>query len=209
MSTTFNIIPTRVDSTLTFGNVLTLTTQTFQDQLSKLSINVSHNILVNIHSNKEKHVEKVNLNSKFIWADDEYAWFTFDNSNGGTDAYCEKIIEQHFDWVTYIEETLVNISLTPKFKQQIIDCEYKWYFRRSSGQSALMTIAYGHLAAAVAKLTDGYIYTYDGAWNDNIFPATSDQLLEVYFYPDKAKDASDYYLVTSCMEDIKSELASR
>ena len=209
MSTTFNIIPTKVDNSLTFQNVLTLAKQTLENQLDRLSINLPVDFLVNIHHDKEEYVNSINLDTKFIWTENEYAWFTVDKSNGGTDAYCQKLSEHLSDWDTYIEDTLDNIAMTPQLKQQIIDCEYEWYFRRSAGQSPLMSIAYGHLTAAVAKLTDGYIYTYDGAWHDNIFPSKAEQLLEVYFYPDKAKDATDYEWVTRCIEGLKSDFASR
>ena len=194
---------------MTFQNVLTLAKQTLENQLNKLSIDLSVDLSANIHDNKEVYVKDINLNSKFIWTDNEYAWFTVDKSNGGTDAYCDKLSEHLSDWDTYIEDTLDNIAIRPQFKQQIIECEYEWYFRRSAGQSPMMSLAYGHLTAAVAKLTDGYIYTYDGAWHDNIFPATAEQLLEVYFYPDKAKDAADFDWVTRCIEGLKSDFASR
>ncbi|RZJ54056.1 MAG: hypothetical protein EOO44_06370 [Flavobacterium sp.] len=188
---------------------MTLAKQTLENQLGKLSISLSVDILVNIHDNKEAYVNDISPNTKFIWADNEYAWFTVDKSNGGTDAYCEKLSERLSDWESYIEDTLDHTIVTPQLKQQIIDCEYEWYFRRSAGQSPMMSLAYGHLAAAVARLTEGYIYTYDGAWHDNIFPATAEQLLAVYFYPDKAKDVADYDWVTRCIEGFKSDLASR
>ena len=209
MSTTFNIIPTKIDSNLTFQNVLTLAKRTLQNQLDKLSINLSVDISVNIHDNKEAYVNDVILDTKFVWANNEYAWFTVDKSNGGTDGYCETIAENLSDWDTYIEDTLDNVPMTPQLKQQIVDCGYEWYFRRSAGQSPITSLAFGHLAAAVAKLTDGYIYTYDGAWNDNIFPARAEQLLEVYFYPDKAKVAADFDWVTRCIDGLHAEFASR
>jgi hypothetical protein len=209
MSTTFNVIPTKIDSNLTFQNVLTLAKQTLENQLEKLSINLSIDLSVNIHDNKEAYIKDINLNTKFIWTDNEYAWFSVDKSNGGTDGYCKKITEHLSDWGTYIEDTLDNVAVTPQLKQQIKDCEYEWYFRRSAGHLPIISLAYGHLTAAVAKLSEGYIYTYDGAWNDNIFPATADQLLEVYFYPDKAKDAEDYDWVTRCIEGLKTEFSSR
>ena len=207
MSTTFNIIPTKVDNNLTFRNVLTLAKQTLENQLDKLSINLTIDFLVNIHDSNEKYVNDILPDKEFIWAANEYAWFTIDKSTGGTDAYCHKLSDRLSEWDSYIEDSLDNITITPQLKQQIISCEYEWYFRRSAGQSPLINIAYGHLASAVAKLTDGYIYTNDSAWHDNIFPASAEQLLEVYFYPDKAKDAADYDWVTRCVEGLKSEFA--
>lgn len=209
MSTTFNIIPTKVDARLTFNNVLQIAKQTLENQLSKFSISVSVDFSVNIHENEERYVNEVNLDSSFVWNENEYAWFKIDKSSGGTDAYCKKLSIQLSEWDTYIEDTLGNILTTPQLKKQVIESKYEWCFRRSAGQSPLVSMAYGHLAAAVANLTDGYIYTYDGAWHENIFPARAEHLLEVYFYPDKAKDVADYDWTKRCIEGIKSEFGSK
>jgi hypothetical protein len=209
MSTTFHIIPTIVDNDLTFKNVLTLAKQTLESQLKRLSLNLTINLSASVHDNNEAYVNNSNPNAKFIWADNEYVWFAIDNLTGGTDAHCEKIADKLSDWETYIEDMLHNISATPEVRQKIIDCEYEWYFRRSAGQPAIINLAYGHLAAAVAKLTQGYIYSDDGAWHDTIFPATADQFLEVYFYPDRTKDPADIDWITGCLEELKDEFASR
>jgi hypothetical protein len=113
MSTTFNIIPTKVDNSLTFKNVLTLAKQTLVNQLDRLSINLPIDFLVNIHHDKEEYVNSINPDTKFIWTENEYAWFRVGKSNGGTDAYCQKISEHLSDWDTYIEDTLDNIVMTP------------------------------------------------------------------------------------------------
>ena len=134
MSTSFNIIPTKITSDLTFENVLIITKQTMNDYLHQVSINLTVDLKVNIHDTKENYVKNIDLNTKFIWAENEYAWFEIDGSTGGTDAYCEKIADQILDWETYIEDTLENIIVTSQLKQQVLDCEFEWYFRRSAGQ---------------------------------------------------------------------------
>jgi hypothetical protein len=209
MSTSFNIIPTKITSDLTFENVLATAKQTMNDYLQQISINLIVDIKASIHDTKESYVKNVELNTKFIWPENEYAGFQIDQSTGGTDAYCEKLADQMLDWENYIEDTLGNVTVTPQLKQQILDCKFEWYFRRSAGQSPIVNIAFGHLAAAVAKLTEGYIYTHDGAWHDNIFPATADQLLKVYFYPGKAKNEADDDWVTGCIRALKDEFGNR
>ena len=208
MSTTFTIIPTKVDSNLTFKNVLELAKHTLEHQLTNLSINLKIELSVNIHGKGEAYVNDINLDSRLIWTEDEYAWFTVDRSYGGTDAYCREIEKTLAHDDAYVEETLGEVLVTPQLKKQILDCKYEWWFRRSAGQSPLINLTYGHLAAAVAKLTEGYIYSDDGAWHD-IFPATADQLIEVYFYPDKAKNPADYDWATTCVEGLRAEYASK
>ena len=205
MSTTFNIIPVKVDNSLTFQNVLSLAKHTLENQLTQLSINISIDFSVNLRHHKEQYVKQINPDTKFIWPNDEYAWFAAHQSTGGTDAYCRKLLDTLANWETYIEDNLDAVKVVPNLKQQIMSCEYEWYFRRSAGQAPLINLAYGHLAAAVAKLTNGYIYSNDGAWNHDIFPVTAEELLKVYFYPDKATDFADYDLVTRSIDNLRAE----
>ena len=111
MSTSFNIIPRKVDNNFTFQNVLTLTKHTLRNQLDKLSINVPVDFLVNIHHDKDEYVNSIKLDTKFIWNENEYALFTVNKSNGGIDGYCQKLSEHLSEWDTYIEDTLDNIVM--------------------------------------------------------------------------------------------------
>lgn len=206
MSTTFYIMPTKVDDHLTFKNVLELARHTLRHQLEALSIPLKIQLSVDIHGNKESYIKTVDSETKFVWEQDEYAWFKANEMPGGTDAYCRKIDENlsiYESCSQYIEEALDGMTVTENMKEQILDCEYEWWFRRSAGQPPLINLAYGHLAAAVAKLSDGYIYSNDGGWHDRIFPATADQFLGIYFYPDKATNPEDYDWVISNLEGLK------
>lgn len=205
MSTTFNVIPTKVNDSLTFKNVLTLARESINQYLKTLTINLAVDLSVNIHDENEAYVRQAAPDDKFIWSKKEYAFFTVGDSGGGTDAYCQSLAEQLLDHDSYVEDTLHNVPVTPGLKQQIVGCGYEWYFRRSVGQPTLICIAYGHLAAAVAKLTDGYIYTYDGAWHGDIFPATADQFLEVYYYPEKATDVAEREWTTGSINGLKKK----
>jgi hypothetical protein len=44
------------------------------------------------------------------------------------------------------------------------------------------------LAAALAKLTDGFLYSGDGAWDYDIFPARSEEFMVCYLTPGAARD---------------------
>ena len=209
MSTTFNIIPTKTDSTLTFGNVLTLAEKTVNDYLHNLSINLTVKLFADIHDNKEAYIKEPSFDSLFEWSETEYVWFTADNINGGTDAHFVIIENQLSYWDTYFEDTLSTIDLTEDLRQQIIKCKYEWYFRRSAGQPPIINITYGHLAAAVAKLTDGFIYCDDIGWRDRIFPIQADEFLEIYFHPDKAKNQEDYSWTIQNLQLLQETFASR
>ena len=209
MSTTFNIIPTKTDCTLTFGNVMTLAEKTVNDYLHKLSIALTVKLFADIHDNEGAYIKEPSFDSLFEWKDNEYVWFTTDNIKGGTDAHYSLIEKQLSYWDTYFEDTLSTIGVTDNLKQQIINCKYEWYFRRSAGQLPVTNIIYGHLAAAVAQLTDGFIYSDDGAWHDNIFPIKADEFLGIYFYPDKAKNKEDYSWTVQNLQSLQEAFASR
>ena len=51
-----------------------------------------------------------------------------------------------------------------------LDVGYSWDVKRTMGQPAIVSLYYGYLAIAIAGLTDGIIYSDDGAWDYSIFP---------------------------------------
>jgi hypothetical protein len=63
-----------------------------------------------------------------------------------------------------------------------------WEFRRSAGQPGIVSVGYGFLAAALQSMTHGFIASFDGAWDEQRFPATADDFLSWYFRPEKAID---------------------
>jgi hypothetical protein len=83
-----------------------------------------------------------------------------------------------------------------------------WYFRRSVGQPAIINFAYGILAATLAELTDGIIYSDDCAWESERLPATASELYESYFVPSKALTSDGADWAGKCLEMIPDELAT-
>lgn len=49
---------------------------------------------------------------------------------------------------------------------------YYWSVKRNVGQPPVVNLLYGYVAIAIAKVTDGFIYSDDGAWDYNCFPST-------------------------------------
>lgn len=79
---------------------------------------------------------------------------------------------------------------------------YYWSFRRSAGQPGIINLSYGLIAASLAKITDGFIYTDDGAWDYNCFPASADDFLSWYFKPEFAVRKQDNDLVQDFINSI-------
>lgn len=144
---------------------------------------------------------KFNINDKLIWNDDSYAWFFIRGVGGGTDSYFYKTTE--FDKETWKEELDTNIKA-----QQLHDTinrsmriGYNWSFRRSAGQSGIINLTYGLIAASLAEITDGFIYSDDDAWDYNCFPALAEDFFGWYFKPEFA-GKNDKVWVQDCIKSI-------
>lgn len=58
---------------------------------------------------------------------------------------------------------------------------HMWQIKRTAGQPAIVSLFYGFVAMAVAKETDGFIYSDDGAWSYELFPTHWQNLYSEHF----------------------------
>ena len=82
-----------------------------------------------------------------------------------------------------------------------------WNFRRSAGQPGIIALSYGLISASIAKLTNGILWSDDGAWDNQKFPANSSDFFDWYFRLDSATMTNDAEWAKECIESIKEELA--
>lgn len=68
-------------------------------------------------------------------------------------------------WVEEIQENENAKSIKKKIDTNL-KIGYSWIIKRTMGQPAIVSLYYGYLAIAIAILTDGIIYSDDGAWAD-------------------------------------------
>jgi hypothetical protein len=71
----------------------------------------------------------------------------------------------------------------------------------------MINLGYGYLAGALAELTDGFIYSMDGAWDYDRFPCRADEFYAVYFRPDKALEPNKKEWAERCIEFMREEIA--
>ncbi len=141
-----------------------------------------------------------------------YAWFSVEGFYGGTDAYCEPIFEPELEGVELneflLEEMRWSRSFKPEYEELIEKAKLVdrvWTFRRSVGQPTIINLCYGYLAAAVAELSDGFIFTGDCAWRGDIFPCFADEFRKNYFFPDKAGTTDEAERIRYCISVIGSD----
>lgn len=129
--------------------------------------------------------ETVNVNEvsespeKLVLSEDRYNTFSL-NRKGNVFVYWHK----HSDLtLNFWAEEQGNNERARNLKKQIdanLKIGYSWSVVRTAGQPPLVGLFYGYLALAIAKLTDGIIFSDDGAWEYSQMPAMADEFEKLY-----------------------------
>ncbi|MDQ0115155.1 hypothetical protein [Paenibacillus harenae] len=194
MSTTFEVYPTTAYIPR-IAELLTLANDKLLSFLRPFDLKISPVIGARIG---ETFIDRSSSNSFCTQWKTEYAWFfiTPDEHGGGTDAYY-RIVEEHTleIWNEYEDagdrygEVLKSLSVG-----------HYWTFRRSAGQPAIINLCYGLLAAALAELTGGFIFSDDGAWSGPPIQATEFEAR--YFKPEISNNYGDASWYTQCLKSL-------
>lgn len=205
MSVTFGVFPLKKQIP-TFRAALDLSTEKLNRFLKDQKINFDARIEVKLLAKENNVEQKVNLDSSAKWGDDFYAWFTVSTFTGGADSYYWKLNDE--DKADNLEE-LLSGDLEGSRRNLIEAClenRILWLFRKSAGQLCITAIAYGFVASSFAELTEGVIFSGDGGWDYQIFPATAEEFDNRYFRPEKAISEDRRKSVKDCMENLPFEL---
>ena len=82
---------------------------------------------------------------------------------------------------------------------------YSWSIKRTMGQTAIVNIYYGFLALSIANLTDGFIYSDDGAWEYTCFPSMPYDFQKQYLNISKLQDSNIKEFINKCLFELKTE----
>jgi hypothetical protein len=134
------------------------------------------------------------------WDTNVYAWFFVEpGEGGGTDAYFNKVDKSTIEiWDDYKTDGSKYNAI-----RESLSVGYYWSFRRSAGQPFIINLAYGLVASAIAELTDGYLFSDDGAWNGG--PIKSKDFNAEYFVPSLAKTYVNASWYEKCLLRIIDE----
>lgn len=172
----------------TFGQVLELGTAKLHSYLKRhggATPAVSLEFLT-LETDKRLPVE---MSAPFIWSEDQYLWFTVEGFLGGTDGYC---CSYEADNVLFnLPEALHLSTKREALLATAQACGRWWYFRRSTGQPAIIVALFGFLASALAELTDGVLYSDDGAWEMPYAAALPDDFDKEYLCPERATTSAN------------------
>jgi hypothetical protein len=141
-----------------------------------------------------------------LWGAEAYLWISVAGAMGGTDVTCHVVDDFQLE---YWSSEIVQNARAKELKEKINAClsnNCYWSFRRSAGQPAIVNFAYGILAAVLAELTDGFVFSDDSAWDYERFPASSDEVYKWYFNPSLAIDTNFRNWAEECLARIASDL---
>lgn len=207
MSTNFEVHPKSTQAP-TFRELLDLASVRLNEFLEQHGIDARPVISATLLSTREDKPRPFDLDFPARWGGDKYAWFSIEGVPGGTDAYCWPIEDGEDSREMLFEEITPRPAAAEK-KELIEAClnnTFYWSFRRSAGQPAIINVAYGIIAASLAELTEGFVYTSDGAWDYERFPATAPEFFSWYFRPELAIRSEHAEWATRCLELLPEEL---
>lgn len=191
-----------------FTELLELSNLKLKEFLTNIGVFDDVKIIAQLHKKDESILDSVSANS-FYWDNDFYAWFFINGIPGGTDAYFWSIDDSYKEFLS--EELMINTNMQ-KHNDRIaksIGVGYRWNFRRSAGQPGIIVLSYGLIAASLCMLTDGLIYSDDGAWDYSLFPTTADDFFNWYFKPELSKKYDDKKRAEKCILLIHKEIENR
>lgn len=201
MSTTFEVLPGKPNIP-DFSEILALSNKNINAYLSNIGIHNKLSIAVNLQKIITHELIDFETRDKFLQNESNYAWFYFPDVAGGIACYYYRNLPIYVD--IWREELTTNIN-EKKYKDIIMknmNLGYRWIFRRSAGQPAIAVLLYGILAASLAHLTDGIIFSDDGAWDYSKFPALADEFMSWYFRPEFATKEEDRSFSEQCISEI-------
>lgn len=184
MSRTFEVLPTK-DSKIKCVEVINSSIELLNNFLNNSGVSQKFKVTV-----KEIAKEKIDYRPQYLTFE-EGKYMVFDVNNEG-EVYIFYNRTTELD-ITFWEEEMQSNVNAKRVRDKIetnLDLGFSWTIKRTMGQPAIVNLYYGYLAIAIAKLTEGVIYTDDGAWDFSIFPAECDYFEENYLNNSMLNDKS-------------------
>ena len=116
--------------------------------------------------------------------------------------------------LTELDEEVWDEEMEDNKKAQVLqkmiyenrDIGYHWSVKRTMGQPAAVNIYYGYLAIAIAVLTDGFIYSDDGAWDYASFPVRGSDFEEEYLNINAIEDVNVKENITNWLNGLREKI---
>ena len=175
MSMSFDIFPTNTYIPK-YEELKNLSQEMLKDYFAKENIDID----IFLEFNTKDIVSGKNINcDSLITNETEYSSFSI-NGIGESLIFYRKITDPDKEfWKEEIELNHKANELKEKIERNI-KLGYMWNVKRTMNQPAIINIYYGFLAIAIAILTNGILYSDDGAWDYHSFPIGAEQFRMEY-----------------------------
>lgn len=183
MSMSFEIFPTTKKKPKC-DEIIKYSVQLFNEYMKKEKILRDIEItVIEVSADNEVYTNPLSL----ILKEDGYTVFNL-NEEGEVYVFYYELSDLDKDF--WNEEIQGNKNA--QFMKEKIDANleigYSWSVKRTMGQPAIVSLYYGYLAIAIAVLTDGIIYSDDGAWDYSCFPISASKFETEYLNIEKLND---------------------
>lgn len=188
MTTSIAVYPQTTDVP-SFDELLHVSTLELHGYLQRIGLSAQPEIGVKLVGRQgmriaKKYMLPFTLDAPVMWTVETNAWFTVAGSSGGTDAlYWQGDNSEVWERTLLMEP---QIRERESFVRSCLATGMGWSFTCSMLEPAIIQVAYGLIAASLAKLTHGMLYSENGAWDWKRFPATADEFLSWYMIPEHA-----------------------
>jgi hypothetical protein len=207
MSKTFDVFPA-TDHVPTLRELLHRSSQHLNEFLRSHGIGGKIIELSVGMRDQQDRVLPVDLDGPCWWPEEHYAWFHVAGIPGGTDAYAWRMDDCGRSMLTDDLRDDEKAREVADLIGQSLGVGRQWSFRRSAGQGALVSVAYGILAGSLAQLMGGIVHSIDGGWDYRLLPARADEFLRFYFRPElAAADFDERDWVCRCVRALPDEVA--
>jgi len=134
-----------------------------------------------------------------------YFWLTIEGLDGGCAIELHSV-DQFF--TKYWREVCRNRKgeLDKRWLKSCLKPGYFWIIKRYMGQPGAINLLYGLASGALAKLTNGAVFSDDGAWDYKRMPMTGDEMLCDYMWPMKDEKKVPSHLNYSHYQYLRDEL---
>jgi hypothetical protein len=203
MSTTFEVYP-HSKALPQFGQLLATAEPRLHAYFERYQLGACPKLLFEVRAWKSHEVQAFTPASPVSWSEEDYAWFYLDGVIGGTDVSVYSV-DEHYSRESWDEEirTRERSRTMSSYISECLSTGHYWSFCQSGGQPAVVNVAYGFVAAALAELTEGIIYSSDCAWDYECFPCRAQEFYEFYFRPECALTAMSKELAEECIQRIR------
>lgn len=175
MSTNFEVLPTRKKK-IECSELINSSMDLFNRFLEKENINTKLEITV-----KEVVNDKIDFTPRYLISEESKYTLLEVDKQGELYIFFNRTSEMDKDfWKKEIE-----CNIKAKNLQKKIECNletgFSWIIKRTMSQPPIVSLYQGCLAIAIAKMTDGVIYSDDGGWDYSLLPMDHMEFEKSYF----------------------------